>query len=76
MAGYLVSPLVPAGRPRIIGIVNITEDSFSDGCRYLAAELFAAWQGADYIRTHDVAALRDALTIVDAAADQAGPARA
>jgi dihydropteroate synthase type 2 len=30
-------PLVPAGRPRLVGIVNITEDSFSDGGRYLAA---------------------------------------
>jgi dihydropteroate synthase type 2 len=27
-----------AGRPRLIGIVNITEDSFSDGGRYLAPE--------------------------------------
>jgi dihydropteroate synthase type 2 len=34
---YLVPPLVPAGRPRIVGIVNITEDSFSDGGRYLVA---------------------------------------
>ena len=28
-------PLLPAGNPRIVGIVNITEDSFSDGGRYL-----------------------------------------
>ena len=28
-------PLLPAGSPRIVGIVNITEDSFSDGGRYL-----------------------------------------
>jgi len=39
----------------------------------LAAELFAAWQGADYIRTHDVAALRDALMVLNAIAAQAGP---
>lgn len=32
----------------------------------LAAELHAASQGADYIRTHDVAALRDALTVTTA----------
>jgi dihydropteroate synthase type 2 len=32
----------------------------------LAAEIFAAWQGADYIRTHDVAAMRDALTLLGA----------
>lgn len=29
----------------------------------VAAELYAAQQGADYIRTHDVAAIRDALTV-------------
>ena len=28
-------PLLPAGNPRIVGIVNITPDSFSDGGRYL-----------------------------------------
>jgi dihydropteroate synthase len=106
---YLASPLVPAGRPCVVGVVNITEDSFSDGGRYLAAEdalaharfglpvlvspsrksflraltgrgiadsgpatlaaeLHAAWQGVDYIRTHDVSALSDALTILDAIA--------
>lgn len=32
----------------------------------LAAEMFAAWQGAAYIRTHDVAAVRDALTVLEA----------
>jgi dihydropteroate synthase type 2 len=40
----------------------------------LAAELFAAWQGADYIRTHDVSALRDALMVLGAVAGQSGPA--
>ena len=30
-----IGPLLPAGDPRIVGIVNITEDSFSDGGRYL-----------------------------------------
>ena len=37
----------------------------------LAAEVFAAWQGADYIRTHDVAAARDALTVLSAITRQA-----
>ena len=32
----------------------------------LAAELYAAHQGADYIRTHDVRALRDALLVTQA----------
>jgi dihydropteroate synthase type 2 len=36
----------------------------------LAAEIFAAWQGADYIRTHDVAAVRDALTVLAAIAHE------
>jgi len=39
----------------------------------LAAELFAASQGADYIRTHDVSALRDALAVLTAIARQARP---
>lgn len=34
---YLDSPLLPAGRPRLIGVVNITTDSFSDGGRFLDA---------------------------------------
>jgi dihydropteroate synthase len=33
------------------------------GAGTLATELWAAWQGVAYIRTHDVRALRDALTI-------------
>jgi dihydropteroate synthase type 2 len=40
----------------------------------LAAEIFAAWQGADYIRTHDVAAARDALTVLAAITSEAGHA--
>src|ERR1700731_3161142 len=34
-AAARVGPLLPAGDPLIVGIVNITEDSFSDGGRYL-----------------------------------------
>jgi dihydropteroate synthase type 2 len=40
----------------------------------LAAEMYAASHGADYIRTHDVMALRDALTVLTAIARQASPA--
>jgi dihydropteroate synthase type 2 len=36
------------------------------GAATLAAELYAAQAGADYIRTHDVQALRDGLAIVEA----------
>jgi hypothetical protein len=39
----------------------------------LTAEIFATWQGADYIRTHDVAALCDALTVLAAIAGQPVP---
>jgi dihydropteroate synthase type 2 len=46
-------------------------DTTQIGAASLAAEIFAAWQGADYIRTHDVAALRDALIILTAVAEQA-----
>jgi len=35
---YLASAIIPARRPKIVGIVNITEDSFSDGGRYLATQ--------------------------------------
>lgn len=37
------------------------------GAATLAAEIFAIEQGADYIRTHDPGALRDALLVLDAA---------
>jgi dihydropteroate synthase len=36
------------------------------GSATLAAEIFAAFQGADYIRTHDVGATRDAFTLLAA----------
>ncbi len=46
-------------------------DVRQSGAATLAAEVFAAWQGADYIRTHDVAAARDALTVLGAITRQA-----
>lgn len=46
-------------------------DVARSGPATLAAEIFAAWQGADYIRTHDVAAARDALTVLRAVTGQA-----
>jgi dihydropteroate synthase type 2 len=49
-------------------------DVTGSGPATLAAEIFAAWQGADYIRTHDVAAARDALTLLAAISSQAGHA--
>jgi dihydropteroate synthase type 2 len=49
-------------------------DVAQSGPATLAAEIFAAWQGADYIRTHDVAAARDALTVLAAISSQASHA--
>jgi dihydropteroate synthase len=46
-------------------------DVSRSGAATLAAEIFAAWQGADYIRTHDVAAARDALILLAAITRQA-----
>ena len=46
-------------------------DVFHAGAATLAAEIFAAWQGAGYIRTHDVAAVRDALILLAAVTRQA-----
>jgi dihydropteroate synthase type 2 len=46
-------------------------DVTQSGPATLAAEIFAAWQGADYIRTHDVGAARDALTLLAAIAREA-----
>lgn len=40
------------------------------GAGSLAAELFAALQGVDYIRTHDAAALKDAITVFGALVDE------
>jgi dihydropteroate synthase type 2 len=49
-------------------------DVAQSGPATLAAEIFAAWQGADYIRTHDVAAARDALTLLSAITSEVGGA--
>jgi len=48
-----------------------SRDITRSGPATLAAEIFAAWQGADYIRTHDVAAARDAFTVLAAIAREA-----
>jgi dihydropteroate synthase type 2 len=46
-------------------------DITRSGPATLAAEIFAAWQGANFIRTHDVAAARDAFTVLAAIAREA-----
>lgn len=68
------------GRPVLVSVSRksflraLTGGSLQEaGAATLAAELHAARQGVDYIRTHDVRALRDALTIEEALADAAAP---
>jgi dihydropteroate synthase type 2 len=50
-------------------------DVTRSGPATLAAEIFAAWQGADYIRTHDVAAACDALAFLSAISSEASHAQ-
>lgn len=61
------------GRPLFVSVSRksflraLTERAVADvGPATLAAELYAAFQGADYLRTHDVRALADALTMLRA----------
>jgi len=57
--------LVSVSRKSFLG--SLTGREAGDrGPATLAAELFAASQGVDYIRTHDVGALRDALRVTRA----------
>jgi len=60
-----VPVLVSPSRKSFLRVLT-GRDVTRSGPATLAAEIFAAWQGADYIRTHDVAAARDALTILAA----------
>ncbi|MGP3966115.1 dihydropteroate synthase [Streptomyces sp. 6N223] len=71
-ARFGVPVLVSASRKSFLRA--LTKRAIADsGPATLAAELYAAWQGADYIRTHDVAALNDALTVLAAIADGGRP---
>ncbi len=57
--------LVSVSRKSFLG--NLTGRPVPErGPATLAAELFAAGQGVDYVRTHDVRALRDALAVLAA----------
>jgi len=56
-------------------LISVSKKSFlrlgrapaAAGAATLAAEIFAVWQGADYIRTHDPAALTDGIRVWNAA---------
>jgi len=68
-----VPVLVSPSRKSFLRVLT-GRDVTRSGPATLAAEIFAAWQGADYIRTHDVAAIRDALTVLCAVSSEAGHA--
>lgn len=63
--------MVSVSRKSFLGAVSGRSDPAQRGAASLAAELFAAAQGADYIRTHDPGALRDALRVTAALAAEA-----
>ncbi|MFI0424539.1 dihydropteroate synthase [Spongiactinospora sp. 9N601] len=67
-ARYDVPIMVSPSRKSFLRAIT-GRDLSGIGPASLAAELYAAGQGVDFIRTHDVAALRDALTVF-AAVDQ------
>jgi dihydropteroate synthase type 2 len=59
--------MVSVSRKSFLGAITGREAG-ARGSATLAAELFAATRGADYLRTHDVAALRDGLKVFAALA--------
>jgi dihydropteroate synthase len=58
--------LVSVSRKSFLRQITGRPNPAQAGAATLAAEIYAALGGADYIRTHDVAALVDALKIMDA----------
>ena len=65
----LVSVLRKSFLQRLAG-----RDVSTVGAATLAAESLVAWRGVDWIRTHEVRALRDALTVVEALRPEPPPA--
>jgi dihydropteroate synthase type 2 len=58
--------MVSVSRKSFLGAITGRAAPAQRGAASLAAELYAASHGADYIRTHDPAALRDALAVMAA----------
>jgi dihydropteroate synthase type 2 len=58
--------LVSVSRKSFLRHVTRRSDATQAGPATLAAEIYAALRGADFIRTHDVAALADAMKILSA----------
>lgn len=72
-ASFGLPVMVSVSRKSFLAEVTGRVDPTERGAATLAAELYAAARGADYIRTHDAAALRDALAVTTALAAAAEP---
>jgi dihydropteroate synthase type 2 len=70
-----VPVLVSVSRKSFLGAVTGHREPGALGPATLAAELYAAAKGADFIRTHDPGALRDALKVMAALDAENGPTR-
>jgi dihydropteroate synthase type 2 len=64
--GFGLPVLVSVSRKSFLGAPTGRRDPAQRGAATLAAELYAAANGADYIRTHDPGALRDGLLVMAA----------
>jgi dihydropteroate synthase type 2 len=64
--------MVSVSRKSFLGSVSGRSNPAERGAATLAAELFAAMEGVDYIRTHDPAALADGLKVLAALRGEAG----
>ena len=64
--------MVSVSRKSFLGGITGRDSPAERGAATLAAELYAAAHGADYIRTHDPAALRDGLLVTAALTAEEG----
>jgi dihydropteroate synthase type 2 len=67
-AAFGLPVMVSVSRKSFLGSITGRQRPSERGAATLAAELYAAAHGADYIRTHDPAALRDGLAVMEALA--------
>jgi dihydropteroate synthase type 2 len=63
---FALPVLISVSRKSFLRVSTGRPETAEAGAATLAAELFAAAQGVDYIRTHDPAALRDGLLVTAA----------
>ena len=69
---WILPILVAVSRKSFLARLTGRNDPGELGAATVAAELFAAMHGADFIRTHDPGAFRDALAVNEALEPRAG----